>query len=299
MTADVRPAVAEPSEFIPGRDGLARSRRRRTVKRALSYLPAWALALLFGFPFLVMVSTSFSTSESIFTVPPSLWPKAWTLQNFAAVFAEMPFWRYLANTLLIAALSVIGTLVSSPLVAYSLAKIGWRGQRPLLLIVMASMMLPPQVTLIPLFLLWSHLGMTGTYVPLVVPMFFGTPFLIFMIRQFMLSIPNELLDAARVDGASELRIYVSIVIPLAKPALVTTVIFQFVWAWTDFLNPLIYLNDQSTYTLSIGLYSFFGEHLVEWGPLMAASVLFTIPALVIFVLFQRYFVGGIKAGALR
>lgn len=276
-----------------------RRRRKRTRSTLIRYVLVFALVLVFVFPFLAMLSTSFKLPSDIFSAPPSLWPKEWTLQNFTAVFDEIPFWRYLANTLLISGLSVAGMLFASPLVAYSLSKIGWRGERPLLLIVMATMMLPPQVTMIPLFLMWNKVGATNTYLPLVLPMFFGTPFLIFMIRQFFMSVPNELLYAARIDGASEFRIYWAIVLPIAKPALITATIFQFVWAWTDFLNPLIYLHDSAKYTLSIGLYSFFGEHNAEWGPLMAASVLFTIPALALFVLFQRYFVGGISAGAVK
>lgn len=276
-----------------------RRNRRSTVGTLVKYAMVLALVLLFVFPFLAMLSTAFKLPTDIFSAPPSLWPKEWTLENFVAVFDQIPFWRYLANTLVIAGLSVIGMLVSSPMVAYALSKIGWRGARPLLIIVMTTMMLPPQVTMIPLFLLWNGLGAMNTYIPLVLPMFFGTPFLIFMIRQFLLAVPNELLYAARVDGASEFRIYWTIVLPMARPALITAAIFQFVWAWTDFLNPLIYLNDSSTYTLSIGLYAFFGEHNVAWGPLMAASVLFTIPALALFVVFQRYFVGGISAGALK
>jgi multiple sugar transport system permease protein len=274
-------------------------RRKRTAKQLLGYIGVGLLALVFVFPFLSMLSTAFTTANDVFSSPPSLWPKSWTIQNFLDVFQQIPFWRYLGNTLIIAGLSVVGTLAGSPLVAYSLSKIGWRGERPLLIIVMATMMLPAQVTMIPLFLLWNHLGAMNTYVPLVLPAFFGTPFLIFMIRQFLMSVPNELLDAARIDGASELRIYLSVVLPLARPALVSAAVFQFVWSWTDFLNPLIYLNDASKYTLSIGLYSFFGEHTVQWGALMAASVLFTLPALALFVVFQRYFVGGISAGALK
>ncbi|MFC6357073.1 carbohydrate ABC transporter permease [Luethyella okanaganae] len=291
-TLEVREPVIEREES-------ARARRRTPLRARARYLVAWALGLAFVFPFLVMLSTAFKGPADVFSSPPTLWPKEWTPDNFAAVFNAIPFWQYLGNTLLVAGLSVAGMLIASPLVAYSLSKIGWRGRRPLLIVVMATMMLPPQVTMIPLFLLWNGLGATNSYLPLVAPAFFGTPFLIFMIRQFLMSVPDELLQAARIDGASEFRIYFSIVLPLARPALITAVIFQFVWAWTDFLNPLIYLNDSSKYTLSIGLYSFFGEHTVEWGPLMAASVLFTVPALVIFVLFQRYFIGGISAGALK
>ena len=254
---------------------------------------------MFLFPFLVMVSTAFKEVADVFSAPPTLWPKTWTLDNFAQAFAGMPFWRYLANTLLVAALSVLGTVLSCPLVAYALAKVRWPGARPLFVIVLLTMMLPPQVTLIPIFLIWNGLGMVGTYVPLVVPAFLGTPFLIFMIRQFLLNVPDELIEAARIDGAGELRTYATIVLPIARPAIVTAAVFQFVWSWTDFLNPLIYLNDPAQYTLSIGLYSFFGEHDIAWGPLMAACVLFTLPALILFLIGQRFFIGGISAGALK
>lgn len=257
------------------------------------------LALLFVFPFIVMLSTAFKEIGDIFTAPPSLLPKTWTLGNFAQAFEEIPFWRYIGNTFLVAGLSVLGTVITCPLVAYALAKVRWRGSRPLLVVVLTTMMLPPQVTLIPVFLIWNGLGAIGTYLPLVVPAFLGTPFLIFMIRQFLMGVPNELIEAARIDGASEFRTYVTIVLPIARPAIVTAAVFQFVWSWTDFLNPLIYLTDPSQYTLSIGLYSFFGQNDIAWGPLMAACVLFTLPALFVFLIGQRFFIGGISAGALK
>jgi multiple sugar transport system permease protein len=184
-------------------------------------------------------------------------------------------------------------------VAYSLSKLHWRGRNLVFVVMIASMMLPPQVTLVPLYLLWDRFHLTSTYLPLVAPSFLGTPFLIFMLRQFMVRIPDEILEAARIDGASELRIYATIVLPLARSALATIAVFQFVWTWTDFLNPLIYLNDSSQYTLSIGLYNFFSEHGVQWGPLMAASVMFTLPALIIFMLGQRHFVEGIATQGLK
>ncbi|GAB3126520.1 carbohydrate ABC transporter permease [Glaciibacter psychrotolerans] len=257
------------------------------------------LALVFVFPFLVMLSTAFKEMTDIFSVPPRLLPQNWTFENFGAAFDGMPFWRYLGNTFLVSGLCVLGTIIASPLVAYSLSKVKWRGARPLLIIVLTTMMLPPQVTLIPIFLIWNGLGAMGTYLPLVVPAFLGTPFLIFMIRQFLLNVPDELIEAARIDGASELRTYLTIVVPIARPAIVTAAVFQFVWTWTDFLNPLIYLTDPNQYTLSIGLYSFFGQNDVAWGPLMAACVLFTVPALFVFLIGQRFFIGGISAGALK
>jgi multiple sugar transport system permease protein len=274
-----------------------RSRRRLPATGRL--LAVGALALVFVFPFLVMLSTAFKEIGDIFTAPPTLLPRTWTLENFGTAIDSIPFWRYLANTLVVSGLSVLGTILSCPLVAYALAKIRWRGAKPILIVVLMTMMLPPQVTLIPIFLIWNGLGAVGTYLPLVVPAFLGTPFLIFMIRQFLLNVPDELIEAARIDGASELRTYATIVLPIARPAIVTAAVFQFVWSWTDFLNPLIYLNDPDNYTLSIGLYAFFGEHDVAWGPLMAACLLFTLPALVLFLIGQRYFIGGISTGALK
>jgi multiple sugar transport system permease protein len=253
----------------------------------------------FAFPFAIMVTTSFKTTGDIFQAPPHFWPSSWTLASFRSAFGQMPFWRYLGNTMLLCGLNVLGTVVACPLVAYSLAKLRWRGRGPLLVLVLATMMLPPQVTLIPVYLIWNGLGAVNTYWPLVVPAFCGTPFLIFMLRQFLITVPNELIEAARIDGAPELRIYWRVVLPLARPALATAAVFQFVWTWTDFLNPLIYLNDSSKYTLSIGLYNFFSEHGVAWGPLMAACVLFTIPAFGIFLAGQRYFVEGIATRGFR
>jgi len=283
----------------PTRRLTPRVRVRRLSRSTVRYAAIVVLVLVFLLPFLVMLSTAFKTPDRIFSAPPTLLPPEWTIENFVAAFNAIPFWQYLGNTLLIAGFSVLGTLIASPLVAYSLAKMKWRGSRSLLVVVLATMMLPPQVTMIPLFLMWNGIGAYNTYLPLIVPMFFGTPFLIFMIRQFLVNVPDELIEAARLDGASEFRIYRSIVLPIARPALVTAAVFQFVWTWTDFLNPLIYLNDPTKYTLSIGLYSFFGQNDVAWGPLMAASVLFTLPALALFLVGQRYFIGGVSAGALK
>lgn len=274
-------------------------RVRRTMRRVRQQVSVALLALLFLFPLLVMLSTAFKTPGDVFSSPPSLLPTDWTMDNFAEAFEQIPVWRYLGNTLFVSGMSILGTVISCPLVAYALAKVRWRGSRPLLILVLATMMLPPQVTLIPLFLVWNGLEATNTYLPLIVPAFLGTPFFIFMIRQFLLAVPDEVIEAARLDGASEFRTYATIVLPLARPAIVTAAIFQFVWAWTDFLNPLIYLNDESTYTLSIGLYAFFGENDVAWGPLMAACVMFTLPAVVIFLIGQKFFIGGASAGALK
>ena len=294
-------ALIEHSVAAPSASRIRPDRRkkRQGYRQFWRYALVILLALVFLFPLLTMVSTAFKGQLDIFHAPPTLLPSNWTLANFAAAFEQIPVWRYLANTVFVTALSLVGTVLACPLVAYALSKISWRGSRPLLIVVLATMMLPPQVTLIPVFLIWNGLGFTDSYVPLIVPTFLGTPFFIFLIRQFLMNVPNELIEAARIDGASEFRIYATIVLPIARPAIVTAAVFQFVWSWTDFLNPLIYLNDSSKYTLSIGLYAFFGQNDVAWGPLMAACVLFTLPALVIFLLAQRFFVGGISTGALK
>jgi len=257
------------------------------------------VAALFCFPFVVMLSTSFKTPPEIFQLPPRLWPERWTLANYRQAVEAMPFVRYLLNTLFLSTANVVGALFSCPLVAYSLSKIQWGGRRPLFLLVLATMMLPPQVTMIPVYILWNRLGLMGTYWPLVLPSYLGSAFFIFMLRQFFMGIPNELLDAARIDGASDLRIYLQIVLPLARSALAVVAIFTFVWTWTDFLNPLIYLNDESMYTLSVGLYAFFSEHGVQWGPLMAACSLFSLPLVALFILAQRQFIEGISMTGLR
>lgn len=297
------PAVdrSAPRDLVPNRPtpGRRRITLRRSTVTTIQHAMVIGMALVFVFPFLAMISTAFKPETEIFSSPPTLFSLSPTLENFATAFDRIPFWRYLGNTLLISGMAVIGTAVSCPLVAYSLAKVRWRGSRPLLIVVLATMMLPPQVTMIPVYLIWNGLGAVGTFLPLIVPAFLGTPFFIFLIRQFLLAVPDDIIEAGRIDGASEFRIYATIVLPIARPAVITAAVFQFVWAWTDFLNPLIYLNNQQNYTLSIGLYSFFGENTVAWGPLMAASVLFTLPAVIIFLVGQRFFIGGISAGAIK
>ncbi len=273
--------------------------RRKTTKSTISYAAIAVVVAAFMFPFVVMLATSFKPPTEIFTLPPRLLPDEWVFDNYALALEVMPIGRYFLNTMIIAVFAVIGTLISCPLVGYALAKYQWRGRGLVFALVVGTMMLPPQVTFIPLYLVFDRVGLTGTFLPLILPAFFGTPFFIFLMRQFFMGIPNELIEAARIDGASEFRIYLTIVLPLARPALATIAVFQFMWSWTDFLNPLIYLNDESLYTLSLGLNNFFSSTGIAWGPLMAASVTFTLPALVVFLIGQRYFLGGIATTGLK
>lgn len=294
---EVAPAsVPSPSGVFP----TARRPRLGWISgSALRYAVLAGISALYLFPFVVVLTTSLKPADEIFALPPSLLANHWTLDNYRAALDAMPFGRYLVNTAFISSVTVVGQLLSSSIVAYSLAKMRWRGRDALLILIVATMMLPPQVTMIPVYIGWSKIGLIGTYLPLLIPQFFGSAFFIFLLRQFFRGIPEELLDAARVEGASDLRIYWSVVLPLARPALVALSIFAFMWAWTDFLLPLIYINDPEQYTLSIGLYSFFSEHGVAWGALMAAATLMSLPLILVFLVGQRQFVRGIALTGIK
>lgn len=205
------------------------------------------------------------------------------------------FWTYLKNSLIVASFTIVGTLVSCTPVAYGFSRIQWPGRDIIFVLVLSTMMLPYQVTMIPLFLFFTEtLKWGNTFLPLIVPAFFANPFDIFLLRQFFRGIPQDLVDAARVDGASELHIFFRIILPLSKPILATIAIFTFLWAWNDFLGPLLYLNSPEKFTLAIGLQDFQGQRNVAWNQLMAASVVFTIPIIIGFFFAQRTFIEGIK-----
>ncbi|MDX1418448.1 MAG: carbohydrate ABC transporter permease [Rubricoccaceae bacterium] len=270
------------------------------LRKALVYglLVAVAAALLL--PFAWMVSTSLKGNEAIFAIPPQWIPETLRWDNYAEVFRRMPFLLYLRNTGVITLFTIVGTVLSASLVAYAFACLRWPGRDALFLFVVATMMLPLQVIMIPLFVLFKEFGWLNTYKPLIVPAFLGGgAFNIFLLRQFFLGLPRELFDAARVDGASEWRIYWTIALPLARPALVTVGLLTFMFAWNDFLGPLIYLSDQSKNTLALGLALFTGQHQTDWGVLMAASILMMIPVILLFFFFQRYFIKGFTMSGLK
>jgi len=268
------------------------SRGPKLAKALASHAVLIALGTLFFLPFFWLVLTSLKTDAEIFEM--SVWvPKALHWENFGRAVTYIPFFRYLQNTLVICGLSVIGTVISSSLVAYSFARIKWPGRDLLFGVLLATMMLPGQVTLIPVFAIFRTLGWIDTIKPLVVPHFLGTAFYIFMLRQFFMTIPLELSDAARIDGCSEWGIYHRVILPLSRPALATVGLFTFINAWNDFLGPLIYLNDERKATLSLGLQQFVSQHGAEWSLLMAASTLMTLPIILLFFFAQRTFIQGI------
>lgn len=210
------------------------------------------------------------------------------------------FWTYVKNSTIVAIFSIIGTLISCAPAAYGFARIRWPGRDLVFLIVLSTMMLPFQVTMIPLYIFFTgKLGWGNTFLPLIVPTFFGNGFDIFLLRQFFRTIPEELCDAARVDGASEVRIFWNIVLPLSVPVLATITVFTFLWAWNDFQGPLIYLTDPKLFTMALGLQDFQGQHSVAWNLLMAAATVFTIPIIVLFFFAQRTFIQGVKLTGLK
>lgn len=258
-----------------------------------------ALSLVSLLPFAWMVATSLKTDAQVHASPPIWLPDPIVWANYPTSLHYIPFMHYMKNTLFVCAVSVFGTLLSCSLVAYSFAKIRWPGRDALFLLVLATLMLPGQVTMIPVFAIFRWLGWIGSYKPLIVPSFFGSAFFIFLLRQFFLTIPQELSDAAKVDGASDLSIYRKVILPLSKPALITVGLFTFIGAWNDFLGPLLYLNDDSKYTLSLGLQQFVGQHGQEWQLLMAAATVMVVPIIMIFLVAQKYFVKGIALTGLK
>ena len=257
------------------------------------------LTVIFLLPFVVMFTTSFKTMEDAFMVPVRIWPREFTVRNYVMAINKIPYFSYMANTTYITLMSLLGEMLVVPMVAYSLSKIKWKGAGILSGLLMGTMMLPFTVTMIPLYRTWHALGLTGTYVPLIAPHFAGNAYYIIIMRQFMKGLPNSLFEAATIDGASEFQKYLCMALPLCKPALTTVGIYTFLAAWSDYLAPLIYINKRDKMTLSLGLQQFLNEYTIDWTQLMAAAVIFVIPILLLFLIFQRNFVEGIATAGLK
>ncbi|GII76795.1 sugar ABC transporter ATP-binding protein [Sphaerisporangium rufum] len=269
-----------------------------TTWRVLGTLTGLAIALAMLFPLVWMVTTSFKPEQEIVSFPPALWPEHFTLENYTGVWERLPFTRLFLNTLLFAGTVTVFSLLLDSMTAYALARLNFRGRGVVFAVVLVVLMVPWQVTLIPLYDMLAGLGWINTYQGLIVPRLTNA-FGIFFLRQFLLAIPRDLEDAARVDGASEFRIYWNIIMPLAVPALLTLGLFHFMYNWNDLLWPLIISQDESRQTLPAGLALFMGQHVVEYGPLMAASVLTLLPVVVFFVIIQRRFVAGVATTGIR
>ena len=269
------------------------------VERGILYFILALLALIYGVPFFWLVSSSLKTSTELYQLPVVWVPKAPQWDNYVKAVTAFPFLKYLGNTMIIVVCNIVGSVLSCTLVAYGFARIRWKGRNALFMVVLMTMMLPFQVTMIPLFMIFRQFGWIGTFAPLTVTPFFGNAFFIFLLRQFFVTIPNELSEAARIDGANEFMIFARICLPLVKPAVTTVSIFAFLNSWNDFIGPLIFLSKDTLYTLSIGVQQIMSVNDPRWNLLMAIGVLMTVPVLLVFSLLQKYFIQGISFSGIK
>ena len=281
------------SPAVPHRPVPPAVRRRRMLMSVANHSVAIALSIAFLLPFVFILATALMTNQQ--ALSPNVWPHPFVWSNFRTVFHSFPFVRYTLNTVIYAGLATLGVVVSCVPVAYALSRLRWRGRQVAFILVLSTLMLPPQVTIVPLYLIFVRLHWVGSLLPLIVPMFFGDAFSIFLLRQFFMTIPQELSDAARVDGAGELQILLRVIVPLAKPAIAAVALFQFLYSWNDFFSPLVYAGgNPNSWTLAVALQQFTSlSRGVLWNLQMAASVLFMLPVIVLFFFAQKVFVEGV------
>jgi len=274
---------------------------RRRVSTGIRHLIALAGALAMVLPLLWMISASLQTMEQVVRYPPTWIPNPFAWENYPTALTFLPFGLYFRNTLYVTAVVIVGDLISNVLAAYGFSRYRFPARDLLFAVLLSTLMMPGIVRLIPTYLLFNQLHWINTFAPLMVPSFFGSPFYLFLLRQFFLGIPDDLTDAARIDGCSELGILWRVVLPLAKPALATVAIFSFQASWNDFMGPMIFLTDERLRTVALGLHSFQGLPYMStlYNQLMAASTVMVLPVLLVFALFQRHFVQGVTLTGIR
>ena len=271
----------------------ANIRRKRMLVWVAEHSIAIALAVMFVAPVVVLVLTAFMSGQQALTS--DYWPRSWHPENFIEVFRRAPLHKYFLNSIMYSGLATGFMLLSSIPVAYALSRITWRGRQAAMVLIIMMMMLPPQVTVVPLYIMWARFDLTGSLWPLILPNLLGDAFSIFLLRQFLMTIPQEYSDAARVDGCSELKVLLRVILPMAKPAIAATAMFMFFYTWNDYYGPLLYASDNpGAWTVSLGLASFRGAHEVSWNLTMAATVLVMLPIVVLFAFAQRVFVEGVN-----
>lgn len=271
-------------------------RKAGALYRAIfHYILLIILAVFALFPFYWMVRTSVMDLGDIFQVPLIYIPRAWEFFHYQEALEAFPLGSYFMNSVFITLLSTVGAMFTSSLCAYGFSRVSWRAREIVFTITLSSMLLPTAVTIVPTFLLWRTIGVTDSYIPLIAPFWMGGGAMnIFLLRQFFRTIPKELDESAKVDGAKHFQIYWNIILPLSKPVMVVVMIFAFTTSWNDFLSPIIYLSDQKKYTMSIGLQLFMTAFQTSWNQLMAAAVIAVLPCALLFLLGQRYIVEGIN-----
>jgi ABC-type glycerol-3-phosphate transport system permease component len=272
---------------------------RKLLKTTRGYLVLLVFGVVFLVPFYWMFATALKGNEQLFQLPPAWVPSPLAWENFAQVFREVPFARFLTNSMVLVAWNVGGQVISCTLIAYGFARLRFPGRDVLFLVLLATLMVPRQVTLVPQFILFAKLGWVNTYLPLILPAFTGSPFLIFLMRQYMMTIPMDLDQAATIDGANRLQILRHVIMPISGPALVLVAVFTFTDVWNDFMGPLIYLNDPEKFTVSLGLSFFQGAKETSWHLLMAGSLMSMIPPMILFFLAQKRLLGGLAAAGIK
>ena len=270
-------------------------KRIDSIQRFTIYAILMGGAIIVLFPFLWTLSTSLKTPQQIYEIPPQLIPDPIRFENYTDVLTDRPFGRWMLNSLFVVVVSTIGTLLSCSMAAFAFSRLRWPGRDKFFLVLLATMMLPDQVTLIPTFILFKELGWVNTYFPIALPAWFArNAFYVFLLRQFFMTIPLDLDDAARMDGANNLQVYWKIILPMSKPALGVAALMFAQFKWREFLGPLIYLNNSESYTAAIGLKTFMDPtYGTDWELMMAANIVFMIPVIVIFFFTQRYMIQGI------
>lgn len=278
---------------------LRRSARRKRLLRISGHSIVYALmiflAIVFMLPIFWMASTSLKLPQEIFAWPPEWVPSSPQWGNYAEAFGKYPLARYMLNSAILVIANIAGGLLSVPIIAYGFARFDFPFKSALFLLMLSTMMVPGHIKLIPLFWLYQKLGLIDTYAPLILPSYFGNPFFIFLMTQFIRTIPRDLDDAARIDGAGNWGILYRIIIPLSRPALTVVVVFTFVWVWNDFLEPIIFLRDWDSYPISVGLAFFQGRYSVEWHLFMGATLVSIVPILLLYFFAQKHLIGGLAS----
>ncbi len=277
----------------PGRRNTLQNKILSHGSVVLIYIILLFGAMLIFFPFAWTISTSLKTEQQTLEYPPTWIPEPVQWENYPQALTARPFDRYYLNTAFVTILSVIGQVFSSTVVAYGFARFRFPGRGLLFLIVLSTLMIPFHMLIIPRFILFKYLGWLDSFLPLIVPNFFGGAFSIFLLRQYFLTIPLDLDEAAKMDGANAFQIFLRIIIPLARPALGAVAVFEFISTWNDFLGPLIYLSSERLYTVSLGLAAFRNDYFTEWHLFMAASAVAMVPPLIVFFVAQKYFIDGV------
>lgn len=279
-----------------------RNKKRRkapSLEVIILYVFLIILAILFILPIFYLFMGSFKAESELFRVPFKWLPDKFQFGNYINMFQSIPFFHYLKNTMIIVICNIVGSLISCSLVAYGFSRLRWPGRDKVFVLVLITMILPYQVTLVPLFLMFTKMGWIGTFLPLTVTCFFGNPFFIFLLRQFFTGIPQEISEAARIDGAGELTIFSKLVIPMAKPALTTVAIFAFIRSWNDFMGPLVFLGKDDLYTLSLAASMLKSNLDPNWSMLLALGAVMILPVLILFFIMQKYFIQGIAMSGIK